>query len=75
MAHLTRQEPIGMPHHAPDLDFEIQRQMTAFGVLPTDLDLFVEGAVSEPWGTRSITVMSPTTGQTSGHIKETLAKV
>ena len=50
MAHLTRQEPIGMPHHVPDLDFEIQRQMTAFGVLPTDLDLFVEGTVNDPWG-------------------------
>lgn len=49
-AHLSYQEPIGMPHHAPDLDFEIQRQMTAFGVLPTDLDLFVEGTVNDPWG-------------------------
>lgn len=49
-AHVARAASSKMPSAAPDLDFEIRRQMTSFGFIPTDLDLFVEGSFCDQWG-------------------------
>jgi len=37
----------GIPGKAPDLEFEIRKQMVGFGGYMTDLDLFIEGDLDQ----------------------------
>lgn len=49
MMECSESTPI-TPYPGIDLEFEVRRKMGSFGVIPSDLDLFVEGELSDIFG-------------------------